>query len=98
MPRLVRRRPLSERILEALNPYDFFLWLSEEVETREMGSKAVGTQFGLVLNFLFLLARANTGASRSGDDVFGESSGSGWLSYLVSYLNFTFSPSLTFMV
>ena len=86
MPRLVRRRPLSERIFAALNPYDFLLWLSEEVETRDLGSKSVGTQVGLVLNFIFLLVRANTGSSRSGDDVFGDSSGSGWLSYLVSCL------------
>lgn len=89
MPRLVRRRPLSERIFAALNPYDFLLWLSEEVETRDLGSKSVGTQAGLVLNFIFLLVRANTGSSRSGDDVFGDSSGSGWLSYLVWFLSWT---------
>jgi hypothetical protein len=83
MPRLVRRRPLSERIQAILNPGDLFLWLSEEIETRELGSKSVGTQLGLALNFVFLLARANSGASRDVDDVFSDSSGSGWLSHLV---------------
>ncbi|KAJ9149013.1 hypothetical protein NKR23_g4515 [Pleurostoma richardsiae] len=83
MPRLVRQRPLSERIQAILNPGDLFLWLSEEIETRELGSKSVGTQLGLALNFVFLLARANSGASRDVDDVFSDSSGSGWLSHLL---------------
>lgn len=85
MPRLVRRRPLSERIKSALNPWDFFLWLSEEIETRDIGSKSLGTQLGVGLNFVFLLARANGAYSTSSyDDVFSDVNGSGWLSYLVS--------------
>lgn len=85
MPRLVRRRPLSERIASALNPWDFFLWLSEEIETRDIGSKSLGTQLGLALNFVFLLARANAGyTTGSADDVFGDVDGSGWLGYIVS--------------
>lgn len=86
MPRLVRRRPLSERIKTALNPWDFFLWLSEEIETRDIGSKSLGTQLGLGLNFVFLVARAN-GAYTTGssyDDVFSDFEGSGWLGYIVS--------------
>lgn len=83
MPRLVRRRPLSERIKSALNPWDFFLWLSEEIETRDIGSKSLGTQLGLALNFVFLLARANGAYSTSSyDDVFSDVNGSGWLAYL----------------
>ncbi|KAI3402155.1 hypothetical protein diail_84 [Diaporthe ilicicola] len=83
-PRLVRRRPLMERITSALNPWDFFLWLSEEIETRELGSKSLGTQLGLALNFVFIIARANGAYSTSsGDDIFGESNSDspGWLSY-----------------
>lgn len=85
MPRLIRRRPLKERITSALNPWDFFLWVSEEIETRDIGSKTLGTQLGLALNFVFLVARAN-GVYSTGiaDDVFGDSEGAGWFAYLVS--------------
>ena len=68
-----------------LNPMDFLLWLSEELETRELDSKTFGTQVGLVANFVFLLARANSGSSGhdGGDDVFGDDRGRSWLSLLV---------------
>lgn len=85
-PRLVRRRPLWERITSALDPWDFFLWVSEEIETRELGSKSLGTQLGLALNFVFIIARSNgVYSTSSSDDVFGEpdSNTSGWLSYIV---------------
>ncbi|SPO05849.1 uncharacterized protein DNG_08536 [Cephalotrichum gorgonifer] len=81
--RLVRRRPIKERILSALNPMDFLLWLSEEIETREWDSKAVGTRAGVIMSLGFLLARANTsGASQEVDDVFGEDGGTGWVPYI----------------
>ncbi|EFX03724.1 hypothetical protein CMQ_652 [Grosmannia clavigera kw1407] len=90
MPRLVRRQPLMQRIAAAINPWDFLLWLSEEIETRELDSQTVGTQAGLVANFLFLLARANLGPSNSADDdVFGDASSHGWFSYLVQMLVWT---------
>lgn len=92
MPRLVRRRPLMERITSALNPWDFFLWVSEEIETRDIGSKALGTQLGIGLNSIFLLARANgVYSTGSADDVFGDAEGAGWLAYLVR--NTPSSPS-----
>ncbi|KUI53769.1 hypothetical protein VP1G_01285 [Cytospora mali] len=81
MPRIVRRRPLIERIKSALDPWDFFLWLSEEIETRDLGSKSLGTKLGVTLNFVFLVTRANTTHSSDIDDVFGDSAGSGWLAY-----------------
>ncbi|KAJ4389787.1 hypothetical protein N0V93_007259 [Gnomoniopsis smithogilvyi] len=82
MPRLVRRRPFMERITSALNPWDFFLWVSEEIETRDIGSKSLGTQLGLALNFIFLLARANGAYSTgSADDVFNDNDGVSWLAY-----------------
>lgn len=83
MPRLVRRKPLSERILSYLNPMDFWLWASEELQTGGWDSKAVGTKLGLALSFMFLVARASSGTEQSADDVFGDGSGSSWLSYLV---------------
>lgn len=88
MPRLVRRQPLRERIMAALNPMDFLLWLSEELETRDWDSATAGTQMGLAMNFVFLLARANSGSSTKSDDIFSDETSSGWLSFLVSSLLF----------
>ncbi|XDG09561.1 hypothetical protein ABKA04_009176 [Annulohypoxylon sp. FPYF3050] len=85
-PRLVRRRPLLERVKAMLNPMDFLLWLSEEIETRDWDSKLVGTQMGLVMNFAFLLARANSGGSQAVDPVFDEGTVSGWFTFLVGTL------------
>ncbi|KAL6836751.1 hypothetical protein J3E69DRAFT_36585 [Trichoderma sp. SZMC 28015] len=84
MPRLVRRRPLWERITSLLNPMDFLLWLSEEMETRDWDSKLAGTQLGLGMNFVFLLARANFGSSYewSDDDIFGDDGKPSLLSYV----------------
>jgi hypothetical protein len=97
MPRLVRRKPLLERVKDYLNPGDFSLWLSEEFETRDWDSKAFGTPVALGLHLVFLLARANSSSSygKGGDDVFGDyESGSGWLSYIVCLPFFnTYLPS-----
>ncbi|KAL8679899.1 MAG: hypothetical protein Q9186_003869 [Xanthomendoza sp. 1 TL-2023] len=75
MPRLVRRRPLPERIKAWLNPLDLLLWLLEGFDSSdwEQWQKDWSMTIGVVLNITFLIARANTG-SRSrprGDDVFG---------------------------
>ena len=84
MPRIVRRKPLLERIKAAMDPMDFLLWLSEEIETRDWDSQAIGTQLGVGMNFVFLLARANSGSSSgAADSVFDEPSISGWVSFLV---------------
>ncbi|KAK3306583.1 uncharacterized protein B0T15DRAFT_145860 [Chaetomium strumarium] len=78
--RLVRRRPLTERIRAMLNPMDFYLWLSEEIQTFDWDSKTFGTRFGLAANFVFLLARANSGRTRDAvDDVFGDEPANGWV-------------------
>lgn len=88
MPRLVRRRPLAERIGSYLNPWDFLLWLSEEIEGNDWDQleKDWGTAIGIALNAIFLIARANSqsSGSRAIDDVFGEESGVAWGSWLVS--------------
>jgi hypothetical protein len=89
MPPLVRRAPLIDRIKARLDPYDWLLWLAEELndDTYEEWLKLWSAPIGLGFNFVFILAR---GASRSsssggGDDVFGDAeSGSGWFSWLVS--------------
>lgn len=84
MPRLVRRKPLGERLMAMLNPMDFLLWLSEELETRDWDSKLIGTQIGIALNFTFLVARANSGLGTPSDDIFRDDISSGWVSFLVS--------------
>ncbi|OAA81332.1 hypothetical protein LEL_00877 [Akanthomyces lecanii RCEF 1005] len=84
MPRLVRRKPLLERLSALLNPMDFLLWLSEELETRDWDSENAGTQLGLALNFVFLLARANSSSAPPADDVFGGEDKSLWLSLMVN--------------
>ncbi|RDW79705.1 hypothetical protein BP6252_04343 [Coleophoma cylindrospora] len=86
MPRLVRRRPLLERVKAYLNPLDFLLWLSEELETRDWDNKTAVTPFAFGFHFVFLIARANSRIS-TGDDVFGdERSGSSWLTSLAHFL------------
>ncbi|KUJ10230.1 uncharacterized protein LY89DRAFT_596194 [Mollisia scopiformis] len=89
MPRLIRRRPLLERIKDYLNPGDFLLWLSEEIETRDWDSKRLAAPIAFGLHFVFLIARANTSGSsaKGGDDVFGDDySGTGWLSYIATVI------------
>lgn len=64
---------------------DFYLWLSEEIQTFDWDSKTFGTRFGLAANFVFLIARANVGATRNAvDDVFGDAPASGWFTLVVS--------------
>lgn len=87
-PRLVRRRPLAERIQEKLNPLDFLLWLSEELNSDEWQDtlREWSTTIGVTLNFIFLLARANSAPTSNGDDVFADYEsriGSGWLAWFV---------------
>lgn len=86
MPRLIRRKPFIERVKDYVNPADFLLWLSEEIETRDWDTTKFATPVALALHFTLLITRANSGNSGSrGDDVFGDDySGSGWLSYIVS--------------
>lgn len=78
MPRLVRRQPLSERIANFFNPWDFLLWVSEEVESSDWAQleKDWALPLGFGLNFVFLIARANiaTRTSWADDDIFGDGS------------------------
>ncbi|KAI9732659.1 MAG: hypothetical protein M1834_003996 [Cirrosporium novae-zelandiae] len=91
MPRLVRRQPLIERIKSYLNPLDFLLWLSEELESGDWDEwqKEYGTISGCLLNLVMLIARANSGSRRNDDidDVFGdEDDDAGWMSWLCSFI------------
>lgn len=91
MPRLVRRQPLSERIKAALDPYDFLLWLSEELHdsTWDEALKDWTSVIGFAANILLVITRSNSGKSTSyrSSDVFGDYEGgssSGWFVWLVS--------------
>ena len=86
--RLIRRQPLVERIKAYLSPWDFLLWLSEELESSDWDEwqRDWATPVGLGLNLVMLVARANSGGRSSRvDDVFRDmEAGSGWLSWFVS--------------
>ncbi|OAX80066.1 hypothetical protein ACJ72_05607 [Emergomyces africanus] len=90
MPPLIRRRPLSERIKAYLNPLDFLLWLSEELDSSdwEHWEKEWAIPLGIGLNVVFLIARANslTSSSRIEDDVFGDVAETSLLSWFASFL------------
>lgn len=86
MPKLIRKKSLSARVKDNLNPLDHLLWLSEKLET-DWDLRPFANWIAAGLHFAFLVARANSGGSRGGDydDVFGDiGSGSGWLGYIVS--------------
>ena len=89
MPKFVRRQPLIERIKAYLNPYDFLLWLSEELESNgwDQLEKEWAVPIGILVNLVFLIARANTkNTATSYDDVFGDVPGVSWTSWLVRFL------------
>lgn len=87
MPRLIRRQPLAERIRAYLDPWDFLLWASEEIEGYDWDQveKDWGLAIGFALNLVFLVARANSRSSgrKAIDDVFGDDGGVPWLSWFV---------------
>ena len=88
-PRLIRRRPLLERIKAYLNPLDFLLWLSEELDSNDWDQwqKEWANPIGVLLNVVFLIARANTSYStrKGGDHVFGDDiTYTPWLAWFVS--------------
>ena len=88
MPPFVRRQSLIERLKAYLNPLDFLLYLSEELDTNgwDQLEKEWAIPIGVGLNLAFLIARANINlGARKYDDVFGEVRGGvSWLGWLVS--------------
>ena len=88
-PRLIRRRPLAERITAYLDPLDLFLWISEQLDSGDWDQwqKEWATPFGILLNVIFLTARANSGRGvrARADDVFGDDVAyTGWFAWFVS--------------
>ena len=87
MPAYVRRQPLTERIKSYLNPFDFLLWLSEEIESSGWDEleKEWAIPIGVGLNVVFIIARANSkSTSKSYDDIFADVQGPGLLAWVVS--------------
>ncbi|GME65523.1 hypothetical protein GTA08_BOTSDO09057 [Neofusicoccum parvum] len=76
MPPLIRRRPLSERIKAYLDPYDWLLWLSEEINGNDLDEALKDWVYpiGVAVNLVFMVARANSGGEsyEGSDDVFGD--------------------------
>lgn len=93
MPRLIRRRPLLERVKAYLNPLDFLLWLSEELDPSdwEQWEKEYAIPLGIGLNVVFLIARANSRGAKDTayDDVFGDDGGTSWLSWFVCFAHWS---------
>ena len=88
-PRLIRRRPLVERIKAYLNPLDLLLWLSEEMDSNnwDQWNKEWANPIGILLNIVFLISRANTthSTSRDRNDVFGDGAAhTHWMTWFVS--------------
>ena len=91
MPPYVRKQPLIERIKAWFDVYDVLLWLSEQIESHgwDQVEKAYAVPIGIGINLVFLIARANVGKrSNNYDDVFGETSSSGWGAAMVSISSF----------
>ncbi|RKF64007.1 Meiotically up-regulated gene 154 protein [Erysiphe neolycopersici] len=93
MPRLIRRRPLLARIKDYLHPADWFLWLSEELETRDWDSSEYGNSVAALLHFLTLISQANISRStESQEDVFNDNKFSfGWISSFALFVVFLVS-------
>lgn len=89
MPAYVRKQSLLERLKSQYNIYDWLLWLSEEIESSgwEQLEKEWANIIGIVLNFVFMIARANINTKpKQYDDVFSEGSSSGWAAAIVRIL------------
>ena len=85
--RLVRRQTLMQRIKSYMDPWDFLLWVSEELETGEweQWQNDWAISIGITINLAMVIARANSvGSSAAQDDIFGDDvPRSGFFSWLV---------------
>lgn len=90
MPRLVRQRPLGERIKSWIDPEDWYISISEKLDSEdwEEFAKEHSRILGFAMNLVFVVAQANASrTSESDDDVLmGGSSGPGWFAWFCSLL------------
>jgi hypothetical protein len=70
--KFVRKAPFAERVQAWLNPHDLYLWLYEELSSRDWEDfdKRWSNSLGLALNLTFIFIRINATSSSGGDDVF----------------------------
>jgi hypothetical protein len=90
MPRLVRRAPLAERIKAYIDPSDWLIWISEELNSNDWEdfAQAYAVYIGFGANVLFVIAQANSGASNKydPDNIFREVPGPGWMKWFMNLL------------
>ncbi|KAF2727735.1 hypothetical protein EJ04DRAFT_581825 [Polyplosphaeria fusca] len=91
MPRLVRKAPLAERIKAYMDPMDWLMWASEELNSNDWDefAKNYANWLGFGLNLVFMVAKANAGKASSDkvDDVFGDYQRSGgWLKWFAGLI------------
>ena len=100
MPRLIRRRPWLERIKARLNVLDILLWFFEELDSGDWDQWQAewATSIGIVINIVFLVARANSGSvsRQQHSDVFGDDlvTSPGLVAWLVKAPPLRFLPML----
>ena len=89
MPRLVRRRPLLQRLQDHLDPYDLLLQLAETLNDDSYDEllQTWSVPLGAGCNVLFIIAKlAGRPSIPRGDDVFGDwegRKGAGWFAWMV---------------
>jgi hypothetical protein len=90
MPRLVRRAPLAERIKAYIDPSDWLIWISEELNSNDWEdfAQAYAVYIGFGANILFVIAQANSGASNQydRDNIFQDVPGPGWMKWFMNLL------------
>ena len=82
--RLVRRAPLAERIKAYIDPWDWLMWISEELNTNDWEEFAqdYAIPLGCGMNFIFVVAQANASNGTANNDVLvGTGGGSGWFGW-----------------
>ncbi|ORY11326.1 hypothetical protein BCR34DRAFT_673864 [Clohesyomyces aquaticus] len=101
MPRLVRKEPLIDRLKAYLDPWDWLMWASEELNSNDWDdfAKSYASGLGLSMNILYMIARANAGPSKNKtDDVFGDyqRKGAGWFAWFMGIVVFSLT-TLSFL-
>ncbi|KAF1834061.1 hypothetical protein BDW02DRAFT_353655 [Decorospora gaudefroyi] len=90
MPPLVRRATLAQRIKAYVDPLDWLMCISEELNTSDWQdfASAWAVWIGSGAHLLFIVAQANSGVSTSPDDdgVFSEVQGPGWTKWIMDLL------------
>ncbi|PVH93621.1 hypothetical protein DM02DRAFT_619159 [Periconia macrospinosa] len=100
MPRLVRQRPLGERIKSWIDPEDWHIWISDKLDSEDWEdfAKEHSRILGFAMNLVFIIAQANASRSSESDDdvLLGGNGGPGWFAWFCRLLILGLS-SLSFL-